>query len=153
MRTLRVFFLLSAFSLIGCASHGVIVQKEARPHPFYISMGVEGMYAFILRDETGATHRQMVTPDVFGRYAIGDNFNDEQLAPLYQVTEQKAVQVGYRPMISNERVVSVSTKTRTQVVVAKSQTVTPTRSQQVASSAARQKAPHATIASVSHKVD
>ncbi|MFN2508284.1 MAG: hypothetical protein ABR589_05880 [Chthoniobacterales bacterium] len=64
--------------LVGCAQEGVIVQKDARPSPFYLSYDMEGSYTFYLRDRAGAVHRQIVTPDVFQRYAIGDYFNDLQ---------------------------------------------------------------------------
>ncbi|MDQ3118360.1 MAG: hypothetical protein M3Q89_02115 [Verrucomicrobiota bacterium] len=64
--------------LTGCANQGVVVQKETRPFPYYYSHGVEGIYTFLLRDKGGTIHRQMVTPDVFAQYAIGQYFNDLQ---------------------------------------------------------------------------
>ena len=75
-----VFLLIPAF-LNGCANEGVVVQKDSGPQPFYHSLGVDGSYAFLLRDQSGATHRQLVTPDVFERYAVGDYFNDLQPGP------------------------------------------------------------------------
>ncbi len=74
--------LLLASLLTSCAYEGVIVRKEARPHPLYHSIGVEGIYAFVLRDNTSALHRQMVTPEVFEAYAEGQYFNDAQAGPI-----------------------------------------------------------------------
>jgi hypothetical protein len=67
-----------AFSLTSCAFQGTIVEKQSRPHPLYHSVGIEGVYTFVLRDNAGAVNRQMVTPEVFDQYAVGDYFNDLQ---------------------------------------------------------------------------
>jgi hypothetical protein len=58
----------------------------------YISHGVEGKYAFIVRDKAGSLHRQMVTPDVFERYAIGQYFNDHESGAPGTIDESKSVQ-------------------------------------------------------------
>ncbi len=71
-------FLLALFLLTSCANEGVIVRKDAGPLPFYESLGVDGSYAFLLRDNAGSMHRQLVTPEVFERYAVGQYFNDLQ---------------------------------------------------------------------------
>ena len=73
-----VSFLFAIFLLTGCANEGVIVRKDAGPLPFYQSLGVDGSYAFLLRDNAGSMHRQLVTPEVFERYAVGQYFNDLQ---------------------------------------------------------------------------
>ena len=75
---LHLSLLFSAALLTSCAHQGVIVEKTMQPFPMYLSHGVEGKYTFIVRDKAGALHRQMVTPDVFERYAIGQYFNDQQ---------------------------------------------------------------------------
>ncbi|MEP6810127.1 MAG: hypothetical protein ABI992_07775 [Chthoniobacterales bacterium] len=80
MRPLIVLLLANTVFLLGCAQQGVIVEKESGPQPFYHSVGVDGSYAFLLRDQSGVTHRQLVTPEVFARYATGQYFND--LAPV-----------------------------------------------------------------------
>lgn len=81
MRRICLLALLPLLFLAGCARQGVIVQKTARPQPFYHSLGIEGSYAFILRDNAGRHYRQLVTPEVFASYAEGDHFNDLQPAP------------------------------------------------------------------------
>jgi hypothetical protein len=58
----------------------------------YISHGVEGKYAFIVRDKAGSLHRQMVTPDVFERYAIGQYFNDYESGAPGTIDGSKSVQ-------------------------------------------------------------
>lgn len=46
--------------------------------PFEHSYGLDGSYAFLLRDSTGAVRRQTVTPEVYNQYAVGEYFNDLQ---------------------------------------------------------------------------
>ncbi|MFL6540576.1 MAG: hypothetical protein ACJ8HU_07425 [Chthoniobacterales bacterium] len=67
--------------LTSCAYQGVIVQKLSRPHPLYASIGIDGVYSFVLRDSAGGLHRQMVTPEVFESYSEGQFFNDLQAPP------------------------------------------------------------------------
>ncbi len=120
-----VSLLLAPLFLTSCANQGVVVQKESRPHPFYESVGIENVYTFMLRDDAGVIHRQMVTPEVFERYAIGDRFNDELPTPAVNVTsEPKAVQVAmHRPTFGAERMArATKTVTRRPVAVAKSRT-------------------------------
>ena len=74
---------LCAF-LSSCAHQGVIVDKTSREYPFSESIGVGGSFAFLLKDSTGAIHRQLVTPEVFARYEIGQYFNDLQPASAGQ---------------------------------------------------------------------
>ena len=81
MRFATVFLLSVSAFLAGCANEGVIVGKNSGPQPFYHTLGVDGSYTFMLRDSGGAVHRQLVTPEVFERYAVGDYFNDLQTAP------------------------------------------------------------------------
>lgn len=69
---------LCAVLLGSCAYQGTIVQKDAAPSPFNLSYGVDGSYAFLLRDSTGATRRQIVTAEVYNEYAVGEYFNDLQ---------------------------------------------------------------------------
>lgn len=64
--------------LTSCAYEGTIVQKDARPLPFTHTAGIEGSYAFLLKDSTGAVRRQLVTAEVYNQYAIGEYFNDAQ---------------------------------------------------------------------------
>lgn len=80
MRLTVSLLLIAAMFLTSCAYQGVIVEKHSRAHPLYHSVGIEGVYTFVLRDQSGALHRQMVTPDVFEAYAEGDYFNDLQPA-------------------------------------------------------------------------
>ena len=78
---MRFRLLLSPFCAVllgSCAYQGTIVQKDATPSPFDISYGVDASYAFLLRDSTGATRRQIVTADVYNQYAVGEYFNDLQ---------------------------------------------------------------------------
>ncbi len=78
---MRLRLLLSpicAVLLGSCAYQGTIVQKDATPLPFTHSYGLDGSYAFLLRDNTGAVRRQVVSADVYNQYAVGDYFNDLQ---------------------------------------------------------------------------
>lgn len=76
--------------LNSCAHQGVIVDKTARDYPFSLSTGVGGSFAFMLKDSTGAIHRQLVTPDVYARYEVGEYFNDLQPAPIRQQQQQRS---------------------------------------------------------------
>lgn len=81
LKPMRFRLLLSplcALLLGSCAYQGTIVQKDATPSPFDLSYGVDNSYAFLLRDSTGATRRQIVTADVYNEYAVGEYFNDLQ---------------------------------------------------------------------------
>jgi len=78
MRFLSLVLPLSALFLSSCANQGVVVRKAAYPLPFYHSVGVDGSYKFALRDNAGAVRSQLVTPEVFEKYAEGDYFNDLQ---------------------------------------------------------------------------
>ena len=78
MRLSVTIVIVAAMFLTSCAYQGTIVEKHSRPHPLYHSVGIEGVYTFVLRDQAGALHRQMVTPEVFEQYGEGDYFNDLQ---------------------------------------------------------------------------
>ncbi len=91
MRILLSICLVITIFLAGCAHEGVIVQKTSSALPLYHSVGVEGSYAFLLRDRSGIVHRQIVTPQVFERYAIGEYFNDLQPAPAQQMGDGKTM--------------------------------------------------------------
>ena len=112
---LLAFFLIAL--LAGCAFEGTIVEKRSRPLPDSSMIGTEGdysfafrgptgtsrppitvpnpqfwteangMYSFLLRDQQGSVHSQMVTAEVFARYRVGDYFNDQQPPP--QTSEAK----------------------------------------------------------------
>ncbi|MDQ6654982.1 MAG: hypothetical protein M3Y80_04120 [Verrucomicrobiota bacterium] len=87
------FFALavSAALLSSCAYEGVVVEKELEPHPLYLSQGIEGKYTFILQDKAGVRHRQMVTPEVFERYAVGQYFNDLEMGPSGRMNDDSKV--------------------------------------------------------------
>ncbi len=95
-----------ALLLSGCAFEGTIVEKRSRQIPDASMIGTEGvhsfvfrgptgtsrlpigvpkpqfwtetngMYTFLLRDQQGRVHSQMVTPEVYARCREGDYFND-----------------------------------------------------------------------------
>jgi hypothetical protein len=83
--------LLSCAALLSsCAYEGTIVEKSHQPHPMYLSQGIEGKFTFIVEDKAGVRHRQMVTPEVFERYAIGQYFNDQETGPSGGMDEGKS---------------------------------------------------------------
>ncbi len=81
MRFSLLFCLVALTCLCGCANPGIIVQRLYRSAPFYDSLGIDGSFTFILRDEKGVEHSQMVTPEVFERYRVGEYFNDLEPVP------------------------------------------------------------------------
>ncbi len=79
MRFNLLICLISILVLSSCAYEGTVVRKDFRELPFSESLGVEAIYHFELRDRAGQIHSQMVTPQVFAAYEVGDYFNDLQL--------------------------------------------------------------------------
>lgn len=106
MRLSILACLLSTVFIAGCAHEGVIVQKNSSPQPFYHSLGIDGSYTFLLRDRAGAVHRQLVTPEVFERYAVGDYFNDLQPGPT-RASEGKNMVTATAPAKGAPRVARV----------------------------------------------
>jgi hypothetical protein len=159
MRLTVSLLLLSALFLTSCANQGVIVQKESRAHPFYESVGIEGVYTFMLRDDAGVIHRQMVTPEVYERYAVGERFNDELPTPATNdATEPKAVQIAmHRPTFAVGRMASATKTVKVQhVAVAKAQTATKSKvakrstqsaTKHIATRGTHKKTSHAQVAS------
>lgn len=78
MRSKLFAFVVVALFVAGCSQRGTVVEKRLKPSPFAYSQGTDAIYSFLLRDEQGRVHRQMVTPEVFQRYEIGDFFDDQQ---------------------------------------------------------------------------
>jgi hypothetical protein len=78
MRSKLVASLLVALFVTGCSQNGTVVEKRLKPSPFAYSAGIDAIYTFLLRDGQGRVHSQMVTPDVFSRYQVGDYFDDRQ---------------------------------------------------------------------------
>jgi hypothetical protein len=62
--------------LAGCASRGTVVSKSFRALPFSESLGLDALYKLELRDENNRVHSQLVTPEVFRQYRVGDYFDD-----------------------------------------------------------------------------
>ena len=80
MRFTLIFPILATALLTSCANQGTIVEKRARANPFAYSAGVDGTFSFLLRDQQGNVHSQMVTPEVYEHYQLGDYFDDQQSA-------------------------------------------------------------------------
>ena len=98
---LRFLALVVSCALLGsCAYQGVVVDKSARDLPFSETIGTPGSFAFMLRDSTGAVHRQLVTPEVYASYNVGDFFSDLQPAPTQHgnPAEDKVVLTASRTM-------------------------------------------------------
>ena len=147
---MRLRFLLAPLCVVllgSCAYQGTIVQKDATPHALVLSYGIDGSYAFLLRDSTGSVRRQTVTPDVYNQYAIGDYFNDLELrrgsdrksldsknvmtAMMSKVTKTRQIASTRRPeqkrqiaKASNAKKTTVKVATQSRPAVKKSQ---PTR--------------------------
>ncbi len=86
MRFKSLYLLTAAFLLSGCANEGVVIDKRAGASPFTYSLGIDAVFKLILRDQQGNVRSQLVTPDVFNRYEVGDYFNDLQPGPTRQET-------------------------------------------------------------------
>ena len=65
-----------------------------------------GLYSFVLRDQSGHVCSRLVTPEVFARYRVGDDFNDCAPAPdRIQTEDSKTVQpvTHHRPRTAQVR--------------------------------------------------
>ena len=112
---------LVAVLLAGCAFEGVVVEKRSRPLPDASMIGTEGaysfsfrgptgtsrppitvpapqlwtqtngIYTFLLCDQHGSVHSQMVTAEVFAYSRVGDSFNDRQLPLKTSDSKDKTV--------------------------------------------------------------
>ena len=51
-----------------------------------------GLYSFVLRYRSGNVRSRMVTPEVFARYRVGDDFNDLAPRDQYQSDDSKTIQ-------------------------------------------------------------
>ena len=74
----------------------------AVPGPEFWGPERNGVYTFIIRDPQGNQRDQMVTPDVYARYRVGDYFNDQRPPPAgesYGSSDSKTS----RPMIHHHR--------------------------------------------------
>ena len=74
------------------------MTKNSRPFPLYESVGVEEVNSIELRDRSGAVHRQMVTPEVYERYARGQYFNDQQSVAAVRPFQPEDPGVTARPI-------------------------------------------------------
>jgi len=94
---LGLHFAACILFLSGCAFQGVVIEKRFRPLPFYDSLGMDGIYKFELRDRAGHVRTQMVTPQVFAAYEVGDYFSDLRPVPWSNPNDVKST----RPMAAN----------------------------------------------------
>lgn len=94
------FTLLSLFAcgllVSGCAYQGTVMAKEFRALPFLGSLGLKGIYRFELRDRDGQLRHQMVTPNVFANYEVGEYFNDLQV-PRWGPTKPEPMMIPALP--------------------------------------------------------
>jgi hypothetical protein len=51
-----------------------------------------GIYSFVLRYHSGKVCSRLVTPEVFGRYQVGDDFRDNELVTARVTEDSKTVQ-------------------------------------------------------------
>lgn len=113
----------------GSAVAGVIVEKRSRVLPDSSIPGTEGVYSFVFRGPTGTSRlpitvprpdywpdqngmfsfvmrdsgghlcSQMVTSDVFARYRVGDDFNDQEISVSWQEQVQAVDNKSVKPVI------------------------------------------------------
>lgn len=87
MRLTSFSLFAAAIIFSGCANEGTVIDKRAGASPFTYSLGIDGVFKLILRDQQGNVRSQLVTPDVFNRYEVGDYFNDLQPGPTRRETK------------------------------------------------------------------
>ena len=124
MHLRSLLYPLCAVLLGSCAYQGTIVQKDTTPLPFTHSYGLDGSYAFLLRDNTGTVRRQIVSPDVYHQYAVGDYFNDLQprQATDGKSFDGKTVMTAMMTKVTKTRQLATSKKAGQKRQIAKSTT-------------------------------
>ena len=121
MRLRSLLYPVCAVLLGSCAYQGTIVQKDATPLPFSHSYGLDGSYAFLLRDNTGAVRRQVVSADVYNQYAVGEYFNDlePRRASDGKSFDGKTVMTAMMTKVTKSRAVATAKKPEQKRQVAK----------------------------------
>ena len=75
------------------------------PPQEYWTVREAGLYKFVLRYHSGNVCSRLVTPEVFGRYRVGDDFRDSEPASAQMQTEDsKNVQPVAQPQQRTARV-------------------------------------------------
>ena len=62
------------------------------PEEYWTAAPEAGSYKFVLRYHSGQVCSRLVTPEVFARYRVGDDFNDCAPAPERMTEDSKSVQ-------------------------------------------------------------
>ena len=62
------------------------------PQEYWTGPHEAGLYKFVLRYGSGHVCSRLVTPEVFARYRVGDDFNDCAPAPERMTEDSKSVQ-------------------------------------------------------------
>lgn len=69
--------MLTLTAFLGAGGvHGIVVGKSYQPLPLVDSLGIDGIYRLELQGADKVVHRQMVSPEIFSSYQIGDEFDD-----------------------------------------------------------------------------
>ena len=148
MRSILTFVAIPVL-LSGCAFQGTIVEKRSRLRPDSSMIGTEGTnsfvfrgpggsliepnsissanywnetggsYKFLIRDQAGNVRSQLVTPEVFLRYNVGDYFNDMGAPPPPRSAKDRSTKVGAIQRTSVPHQQQVAQKHRTHHRVAK----------------------------------
>jgi len=87
----------------GTSRHPILVPPEE-----YWTAREAGLYKFVLRYQSGNVCSRLVTPQVFGRYALGDDFRDSEPFTERVTEDSKSVQ----PVVHHRRHTAQVTKHR-----------------------------------------
>jgi hypothetical protein len=69
------------------------------PEEYWTAPREAGLYKFILRYHSGNVCSRLVTPEVFARYRVGDDFRDNEVATESVTEDSKTVQ----PVVHHHR--------------------------------------------------
>ncbi|HEV2806456.1 MAG TPA: hypothetical protein VGW57_16140 [Chthoniobacterales bacterium] len=70
-----------------------------RPEEYWTAPREAGLYKFVLRYHSGNVCSRLVTPEVFARYRVGDDFRDSDLTTQSVTEDSKSVQ----PVVQHHR--------------------------------------------------
>lgn len=78
------------------------------PEEYWTAAREAGLYKFVLRYASGNVCSRLVTPEVFARYRVGDDFRDAELVTESVTEDSKSVQ----PVVHHHRRTAQLTKHR-----------------------------------------
>ena len=120
----EVFECQGVHSFVFRGPTGTSRQPILVPPREYWTAREAGIYSFVLRYHSGNVRSRLVTPEVFARYQVGEDFRDAEAPPdQYESDDSKAVQ----PVVRQRQTTQVRSRKTTAKVRQRTQKRKPHR--------------------------